>query len=146
MEEEYKPYATFSVDAEIEAGKELYISEDTLSYKEKIQLQDSDDAIIIRFHNIITQHIDALKEFITEVELDEDEYYEYLYQPKLFCFSVYGTPELTTSLLYINNMTSATEFNKRKIKAFTTNIVDVINELFSILEEDLEENRNTINR
>lgn len=146
MAEEYKPYATFSVDAEIEAGKDLYISEDTMSYKEKIPMQESEDSIIIRFHNIITQHIDALKDYITDLEFDDDEYYNYLYQPKLFCYEAYGTPELATSILYINNMTSATEFNKKKLKVFTTDIIDAINELFSILEEDLEDNRATVNQ
>lgn len=146
MAEEYKPYATFSVDAEIEAGKDLYISEDTMSYKEKIPMQESEDNIIIRFHNIITQHIDALKDYITDLEFDDEEYYNYLYQPKLFCYEAYGTPELATSILYINNMTSATEFNKKKLKVFTTDIIDVINELFSILEEDLEDNRATVNQ
>lgn len=146
MAEEYKPYATFSVDAEIEAGKDLYISEDTMSYKEKIPMQESEDNIIIRFHNIITQHIDALKDYITDLEFDDDEYYNYLYQPKLFCYEAYGTPELATSILYINNMTSATEFNKKKLKVFTTDIIDAINELFSILEEDLEDNRATVNQ
>lgn len=146
MAEEYKPYATFSVDAEIEAGKDLYISEDTMSYKEKIPMQESEDNIIIRFHNIITQHIDALKDYITDLEFDDGEYYNYLYQPKLFCYEAYGTPELATSILYINNMTSATEFNKKKLKVFTTDIIDAINELFSILEEDLEDNRATVNQ
>lgn len=146
MAEEYKPYATFSVDAEIEAGKDLYISEDTMSYKEKIPMQESEDNIIIRFHNIITQHIDALKDYITDLEFDDEEYYNYLYQPKLFCYEAYGTPELATSILYINNMTSATEFNKKKLKVFTTDIIDAINELFSILEEDLEDNRATVNQ
>lgn len=147
MAEEYKPYTTYSVDAEIEAGKELYISEDTLSYKEKIGIDNvSEDSIIIRFHNVITQHIDALKDYITDLEFDDDEYYNYLYQPKLFCFEAYGTPELSTSLLYINNMTSATEFNKKKIKAFTSDIIDAINELFAILEEDLQDNREMVNK
>ena len=146
MAEEYKPYTTFSVDAEIEAGKDLYISEDTMSYKEKIPMQESKDSIIIRFHNVITQHIDALKDYITDLEFDDDEYYNYLYQPKLFCYEAYGTPELATSILYINNMTSATEFNKKKLKVFTTDIIDAINELFSILEEDLEDNRATVNQ
>lgn len=146
MAEEYKPYATFSIDAEIEAGKDLYISEDTMSYKEKIPMQESEDNIIIRFHNIITQHIDALKDYITDLEFDDEEYYNYLYQPKLFCYEAYGTPELATSILYINNMTSATEFNKKKLKVFTTDIIDAINELFSILEEDLEDNRATVNQ
>lgn len=147
MAEEYKPYTTFSVDAEIEAGKDLYISEDTLSYKEKISIENSsEDNIIIRFHNVITQHVDALKDYISDLELDDDEYYNYLYQPKLFCFEAYGTPELATSLLYINNMTSATEFNKKKIKVFTTDIIDIINELFSILEEDLQDNREMVNQ
>lgn len=137
----YKPYGTFSVDAEIEAGKDLEVSESTLSFKEEIDINNTEDSIHIRYHNIITRYIDALSKYIVTVELTDDELYKYKFQPKLFCFEQYGTPELSSSLLYINNMVSATNFNKQTIKAFTTDILSIISELFSITENELDENR-----
>ena len=54
---------------------------------------------------------------------------------------MYNTPELASSLLYINNMISITEFTKKTINIFTEDIMDIINELMSLNEDDLKQNK-----
>lgn len=136
MAQEFQPYLTTSVDKFIEEGKSLDISESKMAFKERV-----DGTIVIPVHNVITQNVSAIRSHITEYTMDDDEFQTYKYQPKLFCYEMYGTPELAYSLLYINNMISLTEFTKKTIKIFTEDIMDVINELMSLSEKDLERNK-----
>ena len=133
---DFKPYAQTTIPGVILEGKKLAISESTLVFKDVI-----DDECVIAFHNVISKHIDALKKYIITIELSEDQFFRYRNKPNLFCYDMYGTPELATSLLYINNMVSITEFKKYTIKVFTTNIMEAVKELMSLNERDLIDNR-----
>ena len=136
MSKQFEPYTVTSVDRFIEEGLDLDVSESKLAFKERIEGE-----IVIPFNNIITKNINVLSDYITPYEMDDDEYQRYKYQPKLFSYEIYGTPELASSILFINNMTSLTEFTKKNINIFTENIMDAINELMSLNEEDLKQNR-----
>ena len=136
MSKQFEPYTVTSVDRFIEEGLDLDVSESKLAFKERIEGE-----IVIPFNNIITKNINVLSDYITPYEMDDDEYQRYKYQPKLFSYEIYGTPELASSILFINNMTSLTDFTKKNINIFTENIMDAINELMSLNEEDLKQNR-----
>ena len=136
MSKEFEPYNTTSVDRFIEEGMDLDVSESKLAFKELI-----DGEIIVPFYNVITKNIDAIRSHITTYTMDDDEFQTYKYQPKLFCYEMYNTPELASSLLYINNMISITEFTKKTINIFTGDIMDIINELMSLNEDDLKQNK-----
>ena len=123
----FKPYGETTITGVIREGKKLNISEDTMAFKEVI-----DKEIAVVYNNVITRYIDILKPYITTIELSDDQLFKYKYKPNLFCYEIYGTPELASSLLYINNMPSLTNFNKNKINVFTNNIMDIIKELKSL--------------
>ena len=139
MATKFQPYEETSVDMYIDTGKILDISESTIAFKSKV-----DDKIIIPYHNVITKFYKVLKDYIVDVTLSDEELHRYYQQPKLFCYDTYGTPELTYSLLYINNMPSITEFKKKKIKVFTDDILDIVNELMALNEEDLKNNSDDV--
>lgn len=132
----FNPYEKTSIDQFVDAYESEQVTEGTISFKEKIN-----DSIIIKFHNVISKHIDLMKPYIVDVVLTDDEYARYKCLPNLFCYDIYGTPELAYSLLYINNMVSITEFTRKSIKAFTTDINDVIKELMILNQTDLEHNQ-----
>lgn len=136
MAKEYTPYKYCTLRDVIETGKTVETSEKTMAFRENI-----DDLFIIPYHNIITKYYDTIKNYITTYEMTDTEYQKWKYQPRKMCYDMYGTPELASSLLYINNMVSVTEFTKKKLKIFQLDFLDVVNELFEILEYDLKNNR-----
>ena len=137
--DKFRPYTETTVDSVIEAGQMLDISESTMAFHNTI-----DDSIVLAYHNVITKFYRVLSDHIIEVTLSDDEYDEYVQQPKKYCYDMYGTPELAYSLLYINDMPSVTDFKRRKIKIFTDDIMDIIVELMSLNEEDLEKDQSDI--
>lgn len=143
MAQKFKPYEQSTLDAVIATGKLLNISEDSMSYK--IVVPDGDDRIITPYYNIITKYHTVIEKYMQKITLDEDELYRYKYKPNLFCYERYGTPELSTALLYMNNMTSVVEFNRANIKIFNPNILTVLNELISLTDYDIKKNRTDLN-
>lgn len=131
--DKFRPYEETTVDSVIEAGQTLDISESTMAFHNTI-----DDSIVISYHNVITKFYRIISDHIIDITLSDEEYEEYIQQPKKYCYDVYGTPELAYSLLYINDMPSITDFKRKKIKVFTDDIMDIIVELMSLNEDDLQ--------
>ena len=140
MANTFKPYAETTITGVIREGKKLNISESSMAFKDVI-----DDEIAVIYNNVITRYMDTLKPYITTIDLTEDQLYKYKYRPNLFCYEIYGTPELASSLLYINNMPTLMNFNKTRIKVFSNNIMDIVKELMSLNERDLINNRMSYN-
>lgn len=132
----FTPYEQTTIDAVIETGLNLSVSEDTMAFKELIN-----DEVLFAYDNVITRYRDILTDYIIYIDLTDDDYQRYKYQPQLFCYDYYGTPELASSILYINNMVSRTEFTKQSFMIFNDDIMDIIQELMSLNEADLETNR-----
>lgn len=136
MNTKFKPYQQPTIDGFIETGKQLSISESTMAFKTII-----DSEIAVTFHNVITKYYQAIKPYIENTSMSEETFLAYKNKPNMYCHDVYGTPELASSLLYINNMTSVTEFTKCKFKRFKPSFMTVVNELMSLNEKDLKKNR-----
>lgn len=113
-----------------------------IAFIEKMIADDGD--IILTFETIVSKYLHILKPFIVDLELTDDELFLYKFQPKRFCLDIYNTMELWSSLLYINNMVSITEFNRKKIKVFTPQILEVIDDLLALMETDLQANKNRV--
>lgn len=118
----------------IEYGKSLQLSHSKLHTKDFIFDPYTKKTTIFNTSNILERYMDKVNKLIKEYEFTETEYQKYIYKPKMFCLDIYGDIELWSLLLNINNMISITEFNKKKIKIFTKEIFDFINEVI-ILEE-----------
>lgn len=136
MAQIFKPYTLTTIDAVISAGKSLKISESSLAFKVIV-----DDEVAVSYYNVITKYLDVVKPFLRDTELTEEEMLKYKFKPNLYCYDMYGTPELASSLLYVNNMVSVVDFKKKKIKRFASNIMDIVNELLSLNDYELKRNR-----
>lgn len=136
MGKEFKPFETTTIDGQIEAGKNLSISESSLAFKTVVN-----NEVALVFHNVITKYYNVVQHYLTEVTLTETEMLRYKCKPNLYCYDLYGTPELATSLLYVNNMVSVTEFKKYTFYKFNDNIMKIVHELMTLNEVDLKKNR-----
>ena len=70
-----------------------------------------------------------------DFEFDDDIFEKYKYRPKYFCEKIYGTTSLWYLILWINDMLSVTEFNKREIKVFDPDSIKILNQIIE-LERD----------
>lgn len=134
----YEPRNAYNIPDEIEAGKNIELSHGNMQLK--VRYGD----IITPYQTLFTMYHNILTPYIRTIKLSEDDYYKYYQKPKLFSYDYYGTYELWSGLLYINNMVSVTNFTKRTIKVFTTDIIDALEEIMTIYNEDLNNNKREI--
>lgn len=120
----------------------LDISYEKMNLKSKIKLSDIDT--VINTSSLIDKYYDYILKITYTKTLTDKEYITYRFRPKLFCYDFYGTVELWALLLKINNWTSVAEFNATSFKVFDSSIFKILNEIFILEAEKIEENRDTI--
>jgi hypothetical protein len=135
---DYKPNDAYTLAEEVSSGTNVEFSHSNFQYKVK------DEHIIHAYASIFSKYHNVLTPYITEVTLSDEDFYKYYQKPKLLCMDLYGTPELWSGLLYINHMVSAANFTKRKLKVFKSNISNAIEELMTIYNEDLTNNKKEV--
>lgn len=79
--------------------------------------------------NILNKYMSIIKDYFINITLTDEETSKYFYHPKKLSLDLYGTIELWFLLIKINNMTSISEFNKKKIKIFHPDHLDVLNKI-----------------
>lgn len=131
-----------TIDDHIAYGKELEVSHDRLHLK--ATFRTNGDKVIINYSSILDKYMDYLQAIIETVKLTDDEYIKYKFQPKRLCYDYYGSVDLWSSILRINNLTSASQFTSQTIKVFTPDVFNVLNEIINIERNSIEENRQVI--
>ena len=124
--------------------KQLELSHGKLFFKSLIT--SGDHEIIVNSSSLVNKYYDYVSANTYTITLSDKEYLKYRYQPKLFCYEVYGTTELWAVLLKINNHTSVSEFNSKTIKVFGERIFNVLNEILITENEAILENLDSIGR
>jgi len=133
-------YNTISSLAEY--TEQLDMSYDKLFLKSLVE--SNSDTLIVNSTSFYNKYYDYIVDTTYTVTLSNSEYMKYRYQPKLFCYDVYGTTELWAILLRINNFNSIPDFNSKKIKVFGKNIFNVLNEILINEKENILENKDTV--
>jgi hypothetical protein len=136
----FTPFEMSNMESLIKAGKNLDISHEKIHFK-AFFIDKENHKIIINYTSLIDKYYDFLKKIIVDYEMTDEEFIKYKFQPKRFCMDMYGTTELWSTLLRINNMVSAIQFTNKKIKAFTQDIFDVLNEILILEDDRLKSNR-----
>ena len=72
---------------------------------------DGTRQIIIAGNSIVTKYLPELLEDAETITLTNEEFYKYKYNPKRLSYDVYGTTELWSMILDLNELYSATQFN-----------------------------------
>lgn len=139
-ESKFSPDNLHQLDKWVKDGKDLAISHSKLCLK----LRDGD--VISPYQSLVCKYYYALVPFMKEVTLSDSDYLKYKNNPKKLSQDLYGTPELWSSLLYINNTVSIADFKKKKIKIFTSDILTKLEELLVLSEEDIIKNNLEISK
>lgn len=134
----YPPASAYDLQSEVRTGKAI-----SLSYGE-MQFKTRDGDVVSPYQTLIGRFYHSLSNYIVDRTLTKEELAKYHQRPKLFCQDTYGTPELWSGLLFINNMVSVTNFTKADIKVFTTGITEALQEIMTIYHDDLVDNKATV--
>lgn len=130
-----------SMHQQVSASKNLDISFEKLFFKSKITNPDS-SKIVVNHECILDLYMEDILKVCKTVTMSDKEYEDYRYQPKKFCFDMYGITELWFLILKINNMVSTLEFDRKTLRVFSPDITKVINEIMILEEERYNENYN----
>lgn len=130
----YKPINTYTLPEEVNSAKNIEMSHN------KFQMKAITDGSVHAVASIFSKYHYILNPYIFTTTLSEEDYHKYYQKPKLLSYDLYGTPELWSGLLYINNMVSVTNFTKRTIKIFNTGIMTAITEIMTVYSDDMKNN------
>ena len=114
--------------------KTLDISHGKMHLKSKLKFDGYD--VIVNSTSLTNKYWDYILNTTYKTTISDEEYIQYRYQPKKYCYMTFGTTELWSLLLKVNNMTSVTEFDKKTFLTFYDDIFSVLNEIM-ILEDDV---------
>lgn len=94
----------------------------------------SEYAINVPYLSLTNKYKDFLSAIVVNVTLTPEEVTRYRYKPKMLSYDLYGTTELWSSLLEINNVVSTIDFSFEKLNVYDpAKINALINEIL-ILE------------
>ena len=92
-----------TINAIISEGKHLKMTMADLSFKE-VLYNSSSEKFVVNMTNIFEKYYELLLESVYTVELTEEEYMKYKFNPKLLAQDIYGNKELAFLILRVNYM------------------------------------------
>ena len=135
-----------TVDDCVAYGEDLELSHSKLFVKTPIVISDN-KLIVSNYTSILNPYMDYIKQALVDYTIPDEEMMEYKYKPKYFCLSKYGTMELWSLLLRVNNMKSIMDFKKKNIKVFNELLIfDIINEILILEKERIQKNNDEIEK
>lgn len=123
-------------------GNALAISNANINYH-KVLAADG-DKVVINFESLLTQYRYFLKKHIVILTLTDEQYLNYRFKPKSLSYDLYGTIEMASMLLSINNVVSVSEFDFKKVKVFDSGIKDFINEVLNKEKAKITANKSEV--
>ena len=73
----------------------------------------------VNYESRLDYFISSLNDYKSEMTLTQELYDKYKYNPKMMSYDLYDTTDYWWLLLQANEMHSAIEFNKRKVKYYS---------------------------
>lgn len=107
---------------------------------------DGTRQIIIAGNSIVTKYLPELLEDAETITLTNEEFYKYKYNPKRLSYDVYGTTELWSMILDLNELYSATQFNLRTLKLFKASAFTKFERLISLDEYIVKQNEDEVQK
>lgn len=124
----------------VKAGRENDLRHGNLFFRVS-QVDKNGFKRIYSIESIIDKYRDVLEQDLIEYEFDLKEIEKYRYKPRSFCLDYYNNADLWSALLRINNMMTAIDFKKTKIKTFGPKFIRSLENLMSIEYDMIEKNR-----
>lgn len=125
--------------------RNLDVSYDQLQLKEVNTLSSGED-VILPLEPITLKYKQDLQDIVMEKTLTPNEEYKYFYNPQVLSYDLYGSTQYWHLLLEINEMSSAIEFCRTKIKVYNGSLPAVINAILAAEEKLLKLNTSEINK
>ena len=124
------------VTKEIKYGKLNSLNLDNLNYRVNYL-----NKIIIPINDILRQkYRGIILQNCVRVELTDELLEAYKYQPKKMSLDLYGNIDLWHLILWVNNMTSVTQFNRKNLILFRRDRISLINKIIEREKVSLENN------
>lgn len=123
-----------------EYSESLDISHDKLHLKARLSPNNNYN-FIVNSTSIVTKYYSKILDNCRTITLTDAEMIKYKFHPKMFCYDNYGTTELWSLLLRVNNMISAMEFTKQKILVFDDTIFELLNDIMILEENNISFNK-----
>lgn len=121
------------------------MSMETISFEQLSFLDKTDSDVVMITYNILNDYKDEIDSLTVTINLSDEEFLKYCYKPRLLSYDVYGDTEMFFIILFINNICSVKDFNKRKIKMLRkSHMEDVLSLIHNSEKYNIIKNRNKI--
>lgn len=117
-------------------------------YYQKV-ISEDDLHIIMNYQSIMDRYVQYIRDYITEIELSQEEMRKYRYNPKRLSFNLYGTTSYWWSIIFANQIHSLTEFDFSRdnvIKVFTREGISAFSTVLSVDKTFISENQSEVSK
>lgn len=92
--------------------------------------------------NLIEEYIEELKTQSVYIELSDDEFKKYKYNPDLLAYDIYGSVQLDFVILLLNEMCDPKEFTNKTLRLTKNSILNTfLGEVYSKEQGWIKQNR-----
>lgn len=131
-----------SISTIITLSANVQLSHSKLSYKSSFKKANG-DVIVTNYGTVVDRYLPILKKYTVDWTMSPEEMMAYAYQPKKLSMFLYGTTEMWSSIMNLNNIYNIAQFNKQTIKVFSEDVFPIIEEI--LIRERGELGDETIN-
>jgi len=128
-----------TIDDFIKISTENFVQFQNSSYFKVINGEILEDSNIFR-----DRYFNKIMEFTSIRILNDSDINKYRFRPKRLSSDMYNTVDFWYILLMINNMTSCTDFNKRRIRVLTSDGVNFLRTIVKKEETAISKNKEEI--
>lgn len=117
-------------------------------YYQKV-ISENDLHVIMNYQSIMDRYVQYIRDYITEIELSQEEMRKYRYNPKRLSFNLYGTTSYWWSIIFANQIHSLTEFDFSRdnvIKVFTREGISAFSTVLSVDKTFISENQSEVSK
>ena len=117
-------------------------------YYQKV-ISEDDLHVIMNYQSIMDRYVQYIRDYITEIELSQEEMRKYRYNPKRLSFNLYGTTSYWWSIIFANQIHSLTEFDFSRdniIKVFSREGISAFSTVLSVDKTFISENQSEVSK
>ena len=119
------------------------------NYYYQTVISEDDLHVIMNYQSIMDRYVQYIRDYITEIELSQEEMRKYRYNPKRLSFNLYGTTSYWWSIIFANQIHSLTEFDFSRdnvIKVFTREGISAFSTVLSVDKTFISENQSEVSK
>ena len=90
--------------------------------------------------NIRPKYQREFEPYKVTVDLSDREQHNYMYNPRLFAYDIYGYPEFWYLVLYANELHSELEFNMKRVHFYNAGIIRILDTIRDLETKYKDEN------